>query len=298
MLLCDHLTTSQLSCFGGGTPTLLVDRLALRADRYTGCFADSSFDLLQACQQQLPEAVCLTPQSESADLKLVHAALKSSRMVLLPLELKQGISTLDAWLRQLADSRISDELRCQLVLTACQGISTPAAAPESESSTASKAPRNVEQASHVPLLIAPHEQQVSRCRTQLLTTHEIPGLLALLLQQPDVYEDWRDRKSPTQIEYAVKHFRAIRSRDWLLLESQTRQSAQEFPDPVCSEHPTGYQPAISTESDYDPTLPVQIELYRKPEDIWEAFDVADQHPQIVESFEKTGKLPGADASTE
>lgn len=118
-----------------------------------------------------------------------------------------------------------------------------------------------EQAAHVPLMVSLPGQQECRRRDELLTTTALPQLLTSLSSSEETYRMWRDELHNSQVTYGTDHWRAVRTHGWLLIQSKNS------PDDEFSE-----------------------KLFRKPDDLWEILDVANQYPSIVEDYRSTGQL--------
>ena len=72
---------------------------------------------------------------------------------------------------------------------------------------------------------------------------------------------WREELQNPQVTYGTEQWMAVRTHEWLLIKPKNS------PDDEYSE-----------------------KLFRKPEDLWEILDVANQYPLVVEDFRKTGQL--------
>ncbi|TWT57418.1 hypothetical protein KOR42_07790 [Thalassoglobus neptunius] len=277
VIVYQHLAASDLGAYGGAQPLTTFDEFASRSDVYDWVYvADRTqpvtHELKQSCGnsfrevsaiEEIPESVSELA-SEAADGSTLFLNLSSETS---PEQLDQSFaSALDAWKTATRDS--DSDTPSTIIVTANLGahidVDTLDAHPE----------RSVaEAAAHIPLIIQPPGQNVSRRRTKLLTSDLIVEALKVISESAASYQNFRDSEGAMQISYQSRSMLAVRTEHALLIRSRD-----------------------GDDSDDDHFL----SLYLKPEDFWEVLDVASQYPVVVDHFFETGELTlpqqGDDAS--
>ncbi len=256
VILFDELSASSLGCYGGRQQTPRIDSLAAVSDVFTMCFAEES----------APDPAMLVQSSSSVAVDHVdhldHPEIieeirdDNAETLFVRVSAQVPREYVDQVIGKLFDLMANDLcIRPTILLTARKGFV------EDSEKIASQSPVG-EAAAHTPLIVAWPGQTHSRRRDDFITTTDLRGFIHTLYSSTEEYSAWRDSLDRQQIEYRSDTAIATRTRDWLLIQTNDKGDLAEK----------------------------SIQLYRKPEDIWEILDVADQYPQIVEHFVETGIL--------
>lgn len=125
-----------------------------------------------------------------------------------------------------------------------------------------------EPAVHVPLLIL----QIGACSRERFSEFVTPDDVALLVPrlmsgEPVSIAAWMAEIARPQLQYSSSQARAVRTENLLLVQHRPTEM-QDLSDAA--------EPAVC--------------VYRKPQDVWEAQDVAVEMPEVIEHFRKTGSL--------
>lgn len=256
VILFDELSTSSLGCYGSRERTPCIDSLAAVGDLFTMCFAAGS----------APDPAMLVQSSSSISVNhaddLDHPDFiekirdDNAETFFIRVNAQLAKEHVDQVVGKLLD-HLKQELSTlpAVLLTAQEGVV------EESEVIANRSPVG-ESAVHVPLIVAWPGQTLSRRRDDLITTADFKGFIHILKSSIEEYSAWRDSLDRQQIEYRSGDAVATRTRDWLLIQTNDESDLAES----------------------------SIQLFRKPEDIWEVLDVADQYPQVVEHFVETGIL--------
>ncbi len=256
VILFEELSASALGCYGGRRQTPRIDSLAAAGDVFTMCFAEESS----------PDPATLVQSSSSVSVNhiddLDHPDFSSNFLndnaetFFIRVGAQLSGEHVDQVVGKLLDLITNDRSILPTILfTARRGLI------QDSEKVASRSPVG-ESAAHIPLIVASPEQTQSRRRNELITTTNLRELVPALYSSFEEYSAWRDSLHRQQIEYRSDNAVATRTRDWLLIQTDAEGDDAEN----C------------------------IQLYRKPEDIWEVLEVADQYPQVVEHFQETGIL--------
>lgn len=133
-----------------------------------------------------------------------------------------------------------------------------------------------EPAVHVPLLI----RQIGTCSRGRFAEFVTPSDAALLVPrllsgEPVSIAAWIAEVARPQLEYASLQARAVRTRDLLIMQCM----------------PTGG-------TDQSDAVEPAVCVFRKPQDVWEAQDVAVEMPELIEHFRKSGSLDNSRSDPE
>lgn len=257
LILFEHLSATEIGCYGGRPHTPHLDSLAANGDLFTACYADHKApQLKQLLEESALQTVSSVIELRSQGLSKLRTNLVAELQVLYFQGSYSGIQ---------ADEMVEEAL-AQLLRTSKNDrrliISSLFGEAPSETDLNFHAPLR-ESAAHIPLIIAIPGQTFSRRRSQLLTTAGLTKLVRAATQSTTSYHEILEEAEQVQIEYRCEGAVATRTREWLLIQN-----------------------VDNNDEDLDP----ELVLYRKPEDLWEQLDVAEQYPQLVDHFLQTGHL--------
>ena len=125
---------------------------------------------------------------------------------------------------------------------------------------------------HLPLIIYQPEIGEHTRIDELLQTDDLTDLITLASEaRVDVVSQWAERVTPKMIRWETPEVIAVRNQDWLIVESREGTSESDEQE--------------------------RVMLFRKPEDLWDVLDLAQQFPALIEDYERTGLLPDAKGVT-
>lgn len=260
LVLFDELCADSLSCYGASLSTPAFDRLAASGDIFSNCYSDKQGQLLTEWLHDHATNVIAVQttiaSNESSRLPDSLSGLHQSGLQLIRAEVNSDAEKADFLLSDLFQLLDSTSAKFDsLIVTALSGR-------QSQQESDTSGPLSLNEKTHVPLIVSHSEQTTTRRRSDLLTTSDVLELLKYMEKSQADYANFRDHLPSKEIAYELEDLRATRNRDWLLI----RSSEAEMPDMN------------------------DAELYRKPEDIWETWNVIQQYPQVLENFLETGKL--------
>lgn len=262
VVLFNTLSTSSIGCYGAKSRTPAFDEIAACGDIYTNCYTDERGAAILRVLEGLPTTEVSDSDSE-IDFSAVemHVDNAPSRLVV-RVACDLDVDACDHILKKTLDQtrqKFSSEFH--LIVTSLEGHS----AEENPSSKSLALPGEL--ATHVPLIVSTAGQEASRRRSELITTEQAAKVIECLSVSTEAYQQYRDSLFSGQITYQTSGATATRTKHWLQFQLHTENAHGET---------------------------VQ-KLFRKPDDIWEILDVADQYPQVIEHFAATGELTFPDS---
>jgi len=256
VILFDELSASSLGCYGSRERTPRIDSLAAVGDLFTMCFADgSSPDPAMLVQSSSSVSVNRADDLDHSDF-IEKICEDNAETFFIRVSAQLAQEHVDQVVGKLLDLMTKDLSTLPTILFTARKGSIGGS-----EKVANQSPVG-ESAAHVPMIVAWPGQTHSRRRDDLITTADFKGFIHTLSSSIEEYSAWRDSFNRQQIEYRSGDAVATRTRDWLLIQKNVEGDDVES----------------------------SIQLYRKPEDIWEILDVANQYPQVVEHFVETGIL--------
>lgn len=260
VILFHSLSASSLSCYGADFRTPTFDELAARGDIFTNCYSDAAGKLIDELVRQLPTQVVSETNPEIDFSKAANIDTQNNKTLIIVVEVisDREAKSYDQILSMiLAQAKSQFDSSYNLVVTALKG----AGSKKDEVAL----PNDLN--AHVPLIVSVAGQTTSRRRMELLTSSNVVELIELLRAPATAYQEYRDSLTNNQITYSSGVTTATRTQHWLHLQSNETDDHGE----------------------------TSQQLFRKPEDVWEILDVADQYPQVIDHFAITGQLSFPDS---